>query len=119
MGWPVNAPVPPPPSVPLRQFAQAFCRGWELHRIGKRWYAVKRKDEVGPEAFERLLPFPGCEGDLPVETRRLFIEIHTDTIAGRTAIVERCTRCRGTGACSCTIDLAAGIARHPMIGAAS
>lgn len=80
----MNAPVPPPPSIPLRQFAQAYCRGWELHRIAKRWYAVKRKDNA--EAFEHLKPFPGCEGDLPCEARRLFIEVHTDGVAGRVAV---------------------------------
>lgn len=79
----MNAPAPLPPSIPLRQFAQAYCRGWELHRIGKRWYAVKRKDTG---AMEHLKPFPGCEGDLPTETRRLFIEVHTDGVAGRVAV---------------------------------
>jgi hypothetical protein len=80
----VNAPVPPPPSIPLRQFAQAYCRGWELHRIGRRWYAVKRHDNA--EKFEHLKPFPGCEGDLPGDVRRLFIETHTDGVAGRMAV---------------------------------
>ncbi len=72
------------PTIPLRNFAQAYCRGWELHRIGSGWYAVKRKDSAGK--FEELKPFPECTADLPKEVRALFIEAHSDATSKRQAV---------------------------------
>lgn len=116
----MNAPLP---TVPLSQFAQAACAGWELHQIGGRFYCCQRAQ--GAEMTEltirkakpfRLLPFPGCEAELPGIARRLFIEVHTDIKAGRSSIAQRCPRCQSVGSCACVIDLAKGFASAPMIG---
>jgi hypothetical protein len=117
----MNAPLP---SVPLSQFAQAATAGWELHQIGGKFYACRRaqgdrvtNEHIGDCRPMRLLPFPGCEAELPVVARRLFIEVQTDIKAGRCSIVaQRCARCGGDDRCSCLIDLAAGFASAPMIG---
>lgn len=103
-----------PPTVPLRQFARAYCRGWELHRIGSRWYAVKRKDDA--ERFEELKPFPECHADLPAETRRVF----TDAACGSDVMpsADRCGRCGHVGRCLCSLNFETAFKRAPMIGQA-
>lgn len=88
----MNAPLP---TVPLTQFAQAATAGWELHCIGGKFYACRRAQGERDTSCAatgtaskpmRLLPFPGCEADLPTPARRLFIEVHTDIKAGRNTV---------------------------------
>lgn len=64
----------------LRQFAQAYVKGYELHVDDKKWTVIKR-DKSGSIYFCK--PFPGCEQDIPKEARRLFIEVHSDVNSRR------------------------------------
>lgn len=103
-----------PATVPLAQFAQAQTHGWELHRIGNGWWAVRRDESTG---FQRLLGFPACHPELPSPVRKLF----ADAVTCRAALQndDRCGRCGEVGRCSCVLDFVAKFNAHPMIGGRS